>query len=338
LLEFNSNGLYCSKGQFYIDPWKPVDKAFITHAHSDHACWGHQTYLAHHHSLPILKYRYGKSQSQFYGVDYNDPFSINGVKVSFHPAGHMIGSSQIRLESKGQVWVCSGDYKLERDGISEPFTPIKCDVFITESTFGLPCFNWEPQPLIFDQIHAWWRLNRAQGLTSVLLGYAVGKAQRLLMGLDPTMGPIFVHGSIWNVTEALRSVYPSFPQLIKLSSSISKQELIGSMVLAPPSAAHTPWMNRFHPYRLGYVSGWMCLRGIRRRYGVDSGFVLSDHADWPALQQAVAATGAKSIIVTHGFTAPFARWLNEQGYEAQEACAAEGGEREEQLEKDETHE
>lgn len=332
LLKFTPTGIYCSAGKFYIDPWRPVDKALITHAHADHAYGGHRSYLSHSINLPILQYRVGNPKAQFYGIDYDDPILINGVKVSFHPAGHIIGSAQIRVEANDQVWVVSGDYKLANDGISPPFEPIKCDVFITESTFGLPCFQWEPQQVIFNEINTWWRYNRSQGITSILMGYALGKAQRLLSGLDPSIGPIYAHGAVWNMTEIIRQYYPVFPSMQKVSSAIPKKNLIGAMILAPPSAMQSPWLNRFHPYRIGYASGWMALRGIRRRRGADRGFVLSDHADWPGLQQAVDETGARRIIVTHGFTSPFARWLQELGYDAEEAYTVYGGEQEERIE------
>lgn len=329
LLQFTSSGVYCSLGRFYIDPWRPVQKAIITHAHGDHAYRGHRHYLTQRDGLPILQYRVGRPGAHFYGLDYGETVFINGVKISLHPAGHILGSSQVRVEGNGQVWVASGDYKLTSDGISAPFEPVKCDVFITESTFGLPCFQWEPAQLIFDEINTWWRYNRSQGITSILLGYSLGKAQHLLKGIDPSIGPLFAHGAVWNVTEVIRHQFPTlFPPMQKVSADIPKKELIGSLVLAPPSAANSPWVNRFQPFRIGYASGWMAMRGVRRRRGADKGFILSDHADWPGLQQAIQATEAKHIIVTHGFTDVFSRWLREQGYDAYAAKTAYGGEEE----------
>lgn len=329
LVEFTPIGIYCSKGRFYIDPWRPVNKAVITHAHGDHAYAGHRHYLTQQDGLPILQYRVGRPGAHFYGLAYGEKVSINGVQLSLHPAGHILGSAQVRLEANGEIWAISGDYKLAADGVCPPFEPVKCDVFITESTFGLPCFQWEPQELIFNEINAWWRYNRSQGITSILLGYALGKAQRLLKGVDPSIGPIFAHGAVWNMTEIIRQQYPHlFPPMAKVSSDIPKKELIGSLVLAPPSVASSPWVNRFQSFRIGYASGWMTLRGIRRRRGADKGFALSDHADWPGLQQAIQATEAKQIIVTHGFTDVFSRWLQEKGYDAYEAETAYGGEEE----------
>lgn len=329
LLEFTPRGLYCAKGGFYIDPWRPVQRAVITHAHGDHAYWGHRHYLTHHDGLPILKYRVGRPETQFGSLAYGETLLINGVKISLHPAGHIIGSAQVRVEYKGEVWVASGDYKLENDGISQPFEPVSCDVFITESTFGLPCFHWESQQLIFDDINQWWRQNQTQGLTSILLGYSLGKAQRLLKGLDPSIGNIYAHGAVWNVTEIIRQQYPHlFPKVIRISPEVPKKSWVGGIVLAPPSASQTPWINRFQPYRIGSASGWMTMRGIRRRRGADRGFILSDHADWPSLNQAIEATGAKKIIVTHGFKTIFSHWLNEKGYEAEEANTVYGQEEE----------
>jgi putative mRNA 3-end processing factor len=339
LLQFTSLGIYCPKGRFYIDPWRPVSKAVITHAHSDHAYAGHRYYLTQRDGLPILQHRVERPGAHFYGIEYGETVSINGVKLSLHPAGHIIGSSQVRLEADGQVWVFSGDYKLQEDSVCAPFEPVKCDVFITESTFGLPCFQWEQQSVVFDEINSWWRHNRSQGITSILLGYALGKAQRLLKGVDASIGPIYAHGAVFNVTEIMRKQYSKlFPFIQKVSSEITRKDYSGSLVLAPPSAARGPWINRFQPFRIGYASGWMALRGIRRRYGADKGFILSDHADWPGLQQAIQATGAHHIIVTHGFADVFSRWLREQGYDAHEAKTSYGGEedtRDEEIEEDE---
>lgn len=319
LLEFTPIGIYCAKGNFYIDPWQPVPLALITHAHADHARWGHRYYVAQNRTIPILKYRFDTPGAVFQGVEYGEILNINGVKVSFHPAGHIIGSSQIRVEAGKEVWVASGDYKLENDGLSTPFEPVKCDVFITESTFGLPCFQWESQSSIFQDINQWWNYNRSQGITSILIGYALGKAQRLLNGLDPSIGPIFSHGSILNITEIIRPFCPQLPLVRKITADTPKEELKGSILLAPPSALNSAWIKKFFPFRIGYASGWMSLRGIRRRKGADRGFILSDHADWNSLQQAIKETGAEKIIVTHGFTSTFARWLSDQGYDAEEA-------------------
>jgi len=158
LIEFTSKGLYCSHGDFYIDPWKPVNKAVITHAHSDHAKAGSNSYLCHHFTKPLLQARLGESDYQ--SVEWNDPLYVNGVKISLHPAGHIIGSSQIRVEYNNEVWVVSGDYKTENDELSGSFEPVPCNVFITESTFGLPIYNWQPQSVIYEDVRFWQPPNR----------------------------------------------------------------------------------------------------------------------------------------------------------------------------------
>lgn len=317
LLEFNDCGIYCAEGDFYIDPWRPVKDAIITHAHSDHAKWGHQKYLAHHLSKEILKYRLGDINIET--IDYNQAILKNGVKISLHPAGHIIGSAQIRVEFKGEVWVVSGDYKLEDDGISTPFEPVKCHSFISECTFGMPVYSWKSQSHIFDNINDWWRQNKIKGKTSVLVGYSLGKAQRILQNLDPSIGEIYTHGVIQNTNEALVRNGISLNHTIKITPEITKETIKGNMVLCPPSAVGTPWMRKLNPYSFGYCSGWMAIRGAKKRRAADRGFVLSDHADWDGLIQAIDATECDTVYLTHGYTATFSRFLRENGYDAHEA-------------------
>ena len=201
LLTFTDKGIYCRQGDFYIDPWKPVARAVITHAHSDHARPGSSSYLCHHFTKPLLKLRLGDVSVQ--SVEWGEPVFMNGVRVSLHPAGHIIGSSQIRVEYEGEVWVVSGDYKTENDGISGEMEIVPCDVFITESTFGLPIYKWKPQQELFYDIQNWIGKNREKGENSVLIAYSLGKAQRLLKGIGEISSNIYVHGAIWNVQEAL---------------------------------------------------------------------------------------------------------------------------------------
>lgn len=316
LLEFSPEGIYCPQGDFYIDPWRPVEKALITHAHSDHARPGSRFYLAHKHSEAVLRLRLG-SDIHFVGAEYGQIFTVNGVKVSFHPAGHIIGSAQIRLEYRGEVWVISGDYKTRDDGISGAFEPLRCHTFVTESTFGLPIFKWKPQEEIMAAVNAWWRKNRDEGMVSILCGYALGKAQRLMAGLDASIGPIFVHGAVANVNEALQSTGLQLPVAQRIEQTIDKRQLLGSIIIAPSSAINTPWMRRFQPYSVAVASGWMQLRGNKRRAAVDQAFVLSDHADWEGLLSAVAATQAERVLVTHGYSHIFSRYLREKGIDAQ---------------------
>ena len=318
LLQFTNKGIYCPPAKVYLDPWRGVEKALITHAHSDHARAGSAAYLSHKDSEAILRLRLSKNLP-LQTVGYNEQIEINGVKFSFHPAGHIIGSSQIRVEHKGEVWVFSGDYKLENDGFSVPFEPVKCDVFITECTFGLPVYRWKPQQEIFDNIHQWWKSNAEQGICSVLIGYSLGKAQRLLVNLDSSIGPIYCHTAISNTHDALIEAGFHLPSTVRVDLKASKDEYRNALIMAPPATADSVWMKRFEPYSIGVASGWMGIRGARRRSNADRGFALSDHADWPSLVKAVKESGASRIIATHGYSAAFSKWLCEKGYEAQDA-------------------
>lgn len=315
LLEFTDKGIYCPQADCFIDPWRPVKKALITHAHSDHARSGHTQYIATKESVPIMKYRLG-SFINILGVDYGEKIPINGVLVSFHPAGHIIGSAQIRLEYKGEIWVVSGDYKLENDGMSLPFEPVKCHSFITESTFGLPSFRWRDQDLVFAEINNWWKENQSNGIVSIIAAYSLGKAQRIMQNLDSSIGDIYTHGAIENTHDVLRKQGYNIEIGLKVENKQNQNSFSGSMVLAPPAAIGTAWTKQFTHYEEAVVSGWMLVRGIRRRRNVERGFVLSDHADWNGLNDAIKATGAENIFVTHGYSEIFAQWLSEQGYNA----------------------
>lgn len=320
------DGLYCPVGDFYIDPWRPVQRAVITHGHSDHARRGHANYLAHTDSEGVLRARLG-ADIRLQTLAYGEAIEHHGVRLSLHPAGHVLGSAQVRLEHGGQVWVASGDYKTENDGTCVPFEPVRCDTFITESTFGLPIYRWPAQSALFDEINAWWRRNAEAGRASVLLGYAFGKAQRILRGVNADIGPIIVHGALEPLNSVYRAAGVRLPPTWRVSDAGVDAKLIRqSLVLAPPSALGTPWMKRFGAYADAFASGWMLLRGTRRRRGVDRGFVMSDHADWPGLQQSIAGTGAERVIVTHGNVATLVRWLREQGLDAQAFQTEYGGE------------
>jgi len=327
LIDFTDMGLYCAQGNFYIDPWKPVDNAIITHAHSDHARWGSKTYLCHHLTQPLLQLRLGNNDYET--VEWNEPVYKNGVKISLHPAGHIIGSSQIRVEHNNDVWVVSGDYKMEDDGVSGKFEPIPCNTFITESTFGLPIYKWKKQAEIFNDIKKWVIQNNADQKTSVLIAYSLGKAQRILPALAETGLPIYAHGAVYNVHETLIKSGWNLPAIKRVEPDTPKELFKGNIVIAPPSADGTPWMKKFYPYSVGVCSGWMQVRGNARRKNVDAGFALSDHADWDGLLCAVKATGAEKVFVTHGFQSAFSRYLNEQGIEAAEVITDYGSEEEE---------
>lgn len=313
LLRFTKKGIYCEEADVYLDPWRPVNKAIISHGHSDHSRAGHQRYITHHRNIPIIRHRLG--QINVSGKEWGESFVINGVKFSLHPAGHIVGSSQIRVEYKGEVWVFSGDYKTESDGLASPFEAVKCHTFITECTFGLPAFKWTPQKEVFDEINRWWSNNKEQGMTSVLFGYSLGKAQRLLKHLDPTIGKIYTHAAVENLNEVIRSVV-SLPETIRITKETNRDEIKGQLVLAPPSAHGSPWLRKMVPFVTASASGWMTFRGARRRRAIDKGFVLSDHCDWKGLLTSIEATGAERVICTHGYSDIFSRYLREKGYEA----------------------
>lgn len=326
LIEFSDRGLYCRAGGFYIDPWKPVERAVITHAHSDHARWGSKYYLCHHFTKPLLELRLGANQYQ--SVEWSEPIYINGVRVSLHPAGHIIGSSQIRVEYNGEVWTVSGDYKIEDDGLSGAFEAVKCHSFITESTFGLPIYKWKPQEEIYSGIQKWIRKNQTEGKTSVLIAYSLGKAQRLLSCIAEVTDKILLHGAVYNVHTALVNAGWKLPGVQRVTSETPKEILKGNVVIAPSSAEGSPWIRKFAPYETGICSGWMQVRGNVRRKNADAGFALSDHADWNGLLAAIKATEAERVYATHGFQSAITRYLKEQGIEAAEVKTEYGGEEE----------
>ena len=315
-------GLYCPAGDFYIDPWQPVERAVITHAHADHSRRGHTHYLAAAPAEGVLRTRLGEIDLQ--PLPYGETIDHFGVRLSFHPAGHVLGSAQVRLEHAGRVWVASGDYYVagahagaaEDNQTCAPFEPVACHCFITESTFGLPIYRWQPQAELFAAIDAWWRANAEAGRASLLMGYSFGKAQRILMGVDASIGPIFVHGAVEPLNRAYRAAGVALPPTRLATEVTDKAEFRRALIVAPPSVQGSVWTRRFGDYGDAFASGWMMLRGARRRRAVDRGFVLSDHADWPGLQRAIAATGAERVIVTHGYEAVMVRWLGDQGLEA----------------------
>jgi putative mRNA 3-end processing factor len=321
-------GLYCPAGDFYIDPWRPVERAVITHAHADHARPGHAHYLAAAPGAGVLRARLG-ADITLQALRYGEAVEHHGVRVSLHPAGHVLGSAQVRLEHRGEVWVASGDYFVSGADTDEhavalaapnptcdPFEPVRCHCFVTESTFGLPIYRWQPQRELFAEIDAWWRANAEAGRASLLMGYAFGKAQRILAGVDSSIGTIVVHGAVQTLNVAYRAAGVALPAT-RLAIEVTDKTLFRrALVLAPPSVHGSAWTRRFGEHSDAFASGWMQLRGARRRRAVDRGFVLSDHADWPGLQRAIAATGAQRVIVTHGYEAVMVRWLAEHGLQA----------------------
>lgn len=313
LIIFTAKGLYCPKGDFYIDPWRPVEHAVVSHAHSDHAFVGMKQYYATPLTAAVMRYRLG-ADITVHEYDYHRPFIINGVKISLHPAGHVPGSAQTRIEVGDRVWVASGDYKLEDDGLSEPFEQLECEGLITEATFGLPIYRWRPQSEITEDIMTWWRENIAAGKTSLLYGYSFGKAQRLLAMVGPqALAPIYGHGAVYNVTEALRTAGLKLPELGKIPDLRQGATVEpGSLVLAPPNAAGTAWTKRFTNKDEAFVSGWMSIRSSRRSRAIGHGFTMSDHADWPALIQAISSSKARFVQPFCGSKNALSRYMREE--------------------------
>ena len=318
MLTETTDGLYCAAGDFFIDPWQPVARALITHAHGDHARPGSRAYLCTPGTAALLRRRLGADTS-IEAVEYGTRLRLGDVTVSFHPAGHVLGSAQIRIEADNGVWVVSGDYKRTADPTCAPFEPVPCDTFITESTFGLPIYRWDETPVIMRDILAWWEANREGGRASVIFCYTLGKAQRLLAELAKiTAQPVYVHGMMLGMIEAYREAgvpLPDVKQVIE-SKGRSRASFAGELVLAPLSARGTPWMRRLGTISDAFASGLMRVRGVRRQRAYDRGFVISDHADWPALLQTIAETGAQRVLATHGHAEPLARHLRDQGLES----------------------
>jgi putative mRNA 3-end processing factor len=325
LLRITERGLWCEAGDFYVDPWMPVERAVITHAHGDHARWGSRRYLCAREGERVLRTRLG-ADARIRAVEFGEPVEVNGVRITLHPAGHILGSAQVRVEHAGEVWVVSGDYKTEPDPTCTPFEPVRCHTFVTESTFGLPIYRWQPQAEVFAQIDAWWRANQQAGKASLLYAYALGKAQRLLAGVDPSIGPIYEHGAVARLTADYREAGVPLPPTRYAGAEPRGFDWSQTLIVAPPSAHGTPWMRRFGAVSTAFASGWMRVRGQRRRRSVDRGFVLSDHVDWPSLLAAIDATGAERVWVTHGYREPVVRWLRERGIEAQAVASRWEGE------------
>lgn len=315
LLQRTESGLYCPAGGFFIDAWQPVDRVVITHAHADHARPGSRHYLVSRTGEHLLRRRIG-ADARIQPLEYGETITAGDVRVSLHPAGHILGSAQVRIEHRGEVWVVSGDYKLDTDPTCTAFEPIRCHTFVTESTFGLPIYRWPSEAAVVAEINAWWQANRAAGRPSVLFAYALGKAQRVLARIAADIGPIYTHGAV----EAINGIYRAGGVPLPVTRPTADRPRTGpwdgSLIVAPPSAKGSPWARRFATASTGFVSGWMRIRGMRRRRAIDRGFVLSDHADWPGLLRAIDATGAERVWVTHGYSDVLVRWLREHRRDA----------------------
>jgi putative mRNA 3-end processing factor len=297
----------------------------VTHAHGDHVAWGCGSYLTSAEGEAVLRRRL-EPGARVRGVPYGVALDVNGVRVSLHPAGHILGSAQVRLEHRGEVCVVSGDYKTEPDPTCTPWEPVRCHTFVTECTFGLPVYRWQPAEAVFASIHAWWRANQDAGRATLLFGYALGKAQRLIAGLDPAVGPILTHGAVERMTKVYREAGVRLPATTHAAAS-DRSTWQRAVVVAPPSADGSAWARRFGPQSTAFASGWMAVRGTRRRRAVDRGFAISDHVDWPSLLAAIDASGAEQVWATHGYTGVLVRWLREHGVDARAIETRYEGER-----------
>lgn len=318
LIEQTDRGLYCAAGDFYIDPWRGVPRAVVTHAHSDHARRGSDAYLVPSDGISVLRHRLG-SDINVSGLKYGEAVEMNGVKVSLHPAGHILGACMVRVEHKGEVWLFSGDYKTQPDPTCQSIDPVRCNVFISECTFGLPIYRWQPSEHVFEEIHRWWRGNADQQRCSLIFAYSLGKAQRILAQLNEGIGPIGVHGAIDSLMPMYQEAGVKFPSYETIETRQKEQVerfKQGGIIIAPPSANGTPWLSKFGDVATASASGWMTIRGPKRRANVDNGFILSDHADWQGLHDTIKATGASRVGLTHGYVSTMVRYLKETGVDA----------------------
>jgi putative mRNA 3-end processing factor len=315
MIENTETGLYCRAADFYIDPSRPVGRAVITHAHADHARLGCWSYLATPQCAILLKSRLG-SDVRVQELPYGMPLDLNGVRLSLHPAGHILGSAQARLERGGEVWVVTGDFKRHPDPTCAPFEPLRCHTLVTESTFGLPVFAWPASEDVVTEINSWWRQNAEVGKPSVLFAYSLGKAQRIVAQIDTGIGPVFTHSAVDPFNAVYRQAGIELPPTLPIAEARTPGDFTGALVIAPPSAEGSPWMRRFPGAVRAFASGWMQIRGNRRRRAVDRGFILSDHADWKGLLDTIDASGAEKVWVTHGFTEEVVRFLREKGLSA----------------------
>lgn len=312
LLRPTAEGLYCPAAGVYIDPHRRVKQAVITHGHSDHARWGHGQAWTSSRGLQLVRERVG-DKTPVEGIPFGEPRKFGDVWISLHPAGHILGSGQVRLEHRGRVAVVTGDYKRGVDPTCEPFEPVPCDLLVTESTFGLPVYRWPEPQAEADRINAWWAENQSRGENSLLLGYSLGKAQRLLAMLNPELGPILLHGAVVPFQKHYRDAGIALPDAFHVNAERLKDTKGRALIIAPPSVVNTPWARKLKPVRIAMASGWMLLRGPRRRAAYDEGFVISDHIDWPELLQTVADCAPRELWATHGQREAVAHYFAEQG-------------------------
>jgi putative mRNA 3-end processing factor len=321
LLTDAREGLSCASGGFHLDPREPVPLAVVTHAHADHAVPGSSRYLCPSPSVPLLRHRLGP-EAAIEGVPYGEARALGETRISFHPAGHVLGSAQVRIEGGGEVWVATGDYKREPDPTCAPFEPLRCDVLVTEATYALPIFRWDDPREVLREVHRWWQGNSERA--SVLFCYVLGKAQRILAGLlELTDRPVYVHGALEAITRIYREAGVRMLPTLPVAETAKGRSFAGELVLAPITARGSPWMRRFGDCESAFASGSMRIRGQRRRRSFDRGFALSDHADWPGILRTIEESGARRVLATHGYREALVRWLRERGLDADVAGIAQ---------------
>ncbi len=314
LLSDAREGLRCAAGGFHLDPREPVPLAVVTHAHADHAVPGSARYLCAGPSVPLLRHRLGPD-APIEGVPYGEQRALGETRISFHPAGHVLGSAQVRIEGGGEAWVATGDYKREPDPTCAAFEPLRCDVLITEATYALPIFRWDDPREVLREVHRWWQGNARRA--SVLFCYALGKAQRILAGLaELTDRPVYVHGALEPITRIYREAGVRMLPTLPVAETAKGRSFAGELVLAPITARGSPWMRRFGDHESAFASGSMRIRGQRRRRSFDRGFALSDHADWPGILRTIEESGARRVLATHGYREALVRWLRDRGMDA----------------------
>lgn len=312
LLEPTPYGLFCPAADLYIDPTRKVDRAVITHGHADHARRGHRCALVSASGEAIVRLRVGPA-TRLQALPYGEPLRIGDATISLHPAGHLLGSAQVRIEVGGRVAVVTGDYKRGTDPTCEPFEPLPCHLLVTETTFGLPVYRWPDPASVAEEIDQWWARNRAEGVNSVLLGYSLGKAQRLLAMLRPERGPILAHGAVIAFLALYRQAGVRLPDTLTLNTEHLAQSRGRAMIVVPPAAMKPNLRRKLGNCRIGFASGWTLLPKRRNSSSHDAGFVVSDHVDWPELLQTVEDCAPEELWATHGYREEVCRYFSEKG-------------------------
>ena len=329
LIVLTDKGLYCGPGDFYIDAWKPVHRVVVTHGHSDHAHPDMGEYYCSPQTAPILRWRLG--EQNIHTLDFGKSVTMGEVQVSLHPAGHILGSSQVRVQHGDETWVFTGDFKREPDPTCEPFELVPCDTLICEATFAYPVYAWPSTDEEIQKILSWLEHCRTGGKAAILYAYSLGKSQRVLAGLAGRLEqPVLLHGAIARGVAVYQQAGIKLAASLRVADVPSDTDFSGRLIMAPPSAQDSAWCRRFGQFEQAFASGWMLLRGNRRRRNVQRGFVISDHADWQELIDTIEQSGAQRVIATHGNTDILIPYLQQRGIRAERLRTTFGEEEEPQ--------